>query len=84
MSEHPEIKSGDWITVGEIDCVVSVVYPKDSPSGVCLAVFNKQKPTTHDVGWDGSKWVFPQRPDYGGYGRDDDPYVQQLKRGRYV
>ena len=84
MSEHPKIKPGDWITVGATDCVVSVVYPQNSQSGACLAVFNKQKPTTHDVDWDGEKWFFPKRPDFGGYGQDHDPYVLQLKRGRYA
>ena len=83
MSEHPSIKSGDWLTVDATDCVVTVVYPQGYESGVCLVVFNKQKPTTHDVDWDGEKWFFPKRPDFGGYGRDRDPYVLQLKRGRY-
>jgi len=49
MSEAPKIKPGDWITVGTISCVVSIVYPPNSDSGVCLAVFDKNKPTTHDV-----------------------------------
>lgn len=84
MSEAPKIKPGDWITVGTISCVVSIVYPPNSDSGVCLAVFDKNKPTTHDVDWDGEKWFFPKRPDFGGYGRSDNPYVQQLKRGRYT
>jgi hypothetical protein len=81
MNKFPEIKTGDWIVVDGQNCVVKNVYPQNSMSGVCLVVFNKKKPTTHDVDWDGEKWFFPDRPDYGGYARDSDPYVQQLKRG---
>jgi len=84
MRNPPEIKPGDWIVVGKIDCVVTHLYPPNSPFGAGLVVFNKSKPTTHDVSWDGEKWFFPERPDFGGYGRDSDPYVQQLKRGRHA
>ena len=82
MSEHPKIKEGDWLIVEKTNCVVSIVYPKNSESGICLVVYDPKKPTTHDVDWDGEKWIFPKRPDFGGYGRDSDPYVQQLKRGK--
>lgn len=81
--DHPEITPSKWIDVAGCACVVMKIYPKNSPFGICRVVFNKAKPTTHDVDWDGEKWFFPQRPDFGGYGRDDDPYVRQLKRGRY-
>lgn len=85
MSEVPKISELDWITVGTHDCVVRHVYPQHhrSYSGVCEVVFNRAKPTTHDVDWNGTAWFFPERPDYGGYGRDGDPAVEQLKRGRY-
>jgi len=46
--------------------------------GVCQGFFNRQKPTTHDVDWDGETWFFPQRQDFGGYARPSDPYVQML------
>ena len=82
MSDHPEIRPYDWITVGTTDCVVKTVYAAESKQGVCLVVFNKDKPTTHDVDWDGKAWFFPERLDYGGYGRDGDPFVQYLKRGK--
>ncbi|HHD2920640.1 hypothetical protein [Enterobacter kobei] len=65
--EHPEIIPSDWIDVAGRACVVMRVYPKNSPF----------------VDWNGEKWFFPQRPDFGGYGRDDAPYVRQLKKGRY-
>ena len=35
---------------------------------ICKVVFNPQKPTTHDVDWNGQQWFFPERPDFGGYG----------------
>lgn len=82
MSKPPEIHPGKWITVDSNSCVVKIVYEEGSSSGICFVVFNKDKPTTHDVDWDGEKWFFPDRPDYGGYAKNSDPYVQQLKRGR--
>lgn len=82
MSEHPKLNPTDWIKVGNIDCVVTCVYPQNSSSLICLVVFDKTKPTTHDVDWDGEKWIFPKRPDFGGYINDTDKYVLQLKRGK--
>ena len=81
MNKHPKVSPGDWIHVKGNRCVVTHVYPPDSQNGVCKVVFNEQKPTTHDVDWNGSDWIFPERPDFGGYGRDSDPFVRQLKRG---
>lgn len=48
---------------------------------ICKVVFNPQKPTTHDVDWNGQQWFFPERPDFGGYGRDGCPFVRKLKQG---
>jgi len=87
MSEHPKISPGDWITVGNTDCVVTIVKQNVIHgywSAVCVVVFNETNPTTHDVDWDGEKWFFPERPDYGGYANVTDQYVRQLKRGRYA
>lgn len=82
MNETPDtIKPGSWITIGNIDCVVTAIYKKNSPFGICSVVFNKEKPTIHDVDWDGKKWFFSDRPDFGGYGKNSDPYIQQLKNG---
>lgn len=86
IKKHPKIVPGDWIDVGQQSCVVSKVYGKDSPSSICEVVFNPDKPTNHDVDWNGEKWFFPNRGDYGGYA-DKYPrlstYVSILKRGRY-
>lgn len=79
MKKHPPIRLGSWITVGTRECVVSHLYEENSPFGVCIVVFNKEKPTTHDVDWDGGKWFFPKRSDYGGYPSSNDKYVQTLK-----
>lgn len=84
MADAPRVKPGDWIVIAGSDCVVSKVYPPDSPFGVCLAVCNKTNPATRDVGWNGNEWFFPERGDYGGHPRISDPHFQQLKRGRYV
>lgn len=54
--QHPELKPYDWIRVSNRTCVVMNVYPANSSFGVCKVVFNKTKPTTHDVDWDGQNW----------------------------
>ena len=78
----PRIAQGEWIEVQGRDCVVRIVYPDLSAFGACQVVFNREKPTTRDVAWDGEKWVFPERPDLGGYGRRGDRFVEQLIRGK--
>lgn len=83
MSKHPKIQVGDWITVGSHDCVVSMVFTENLSGGVCMVVFDQRKPTTRVVEWGGDNWAFQKSPDYGGYARDSDYCVQQLKRGRY-
>lgn len=83
MKEHPEVSEGDWIKVGNVDCIVQKLYQPDSPFGVGQVLFNRDKPTTHEVDWDGEKWIFPERGDYGGYARPSDPYVWKLKKGRF-
>ena len=65
--KHPDIKIHDWILVGTRKCVVRRIYDSNSQFGVCEVVFNKDKPTTHDVCWNGEEWCFPDRPDFGGY-----------------
>ena len=82
MATHPDVKPRDWIQVGSHQCVVRLVFPAGGHKGVCQVVYNKDKPTTRDVDWNGEAWFFPERDDFGGYGRLDDPCVQQLKRGR--
>lgn len=83
MSKCPDISVGKWITIENQDCVISKLYNAESQSGVGQVIFNKSKPTTHVFDWNGDTWFFPEQPDFGGYGRDSDPFVQQLKRGRY-
>jgi len=82
ISSRPKIILGEWVVVGGVDCVISNIYEKDSQFGSCEVVFNADKPTTHDVTWDGQKWVFPNRSDFGGYADKTDPYVAILKRGK--
>jgi hypothetical protein len=81
-SAAPTLLEGQWIEVQGRDCVVQIVYDSSSPFGACQWVFNREKPTTHDVAWDGAKWFFPKRPDFGGYGRRGDRFVEQLIRGK--
>jgi hypothetical protein len=89
MAERPIVNVGDWIRIGERDCVVSDVRPPElvAFAGDIEVVFDAAKPTSHDAEWDGSKWVFSKRPDYGGYAEGKSRLasaVHQLKRGRWA
>lgn len=42
MTTHPPIAPGEWITVGNTDCVVTAIFKPESPSGACQVVFNKK------------------------------------------
>ena len=67
MSLRPQLKPYDWIRIGQVDCVVALVREEGDSSGDCEVVFNPKNPTNHDVEWDGDKWVFCKRNDFGGY-----------------
>ena len=82
-SSDTPIKPGDWITVESHHCVVQAILAPGAPSGGTVrVVYNATKPTTRIVGWNGLQWYFVPGPDFGGYGRDSDPFVRQLKRGK--
>ena len=86
MTERPHINPGDWIRVGSLDCVVSMVRPPDHSFGDCEVVFDPSKPTNRDVEWTGDAWRFVETGDFGGYADKYErlsAYVQTLKRGRY-
>jgi hypothetical protein len=87
MAERPKVFVGDWIKIGERDCVVSDVRRPDlvAFSGDIEVVFDAAKPTYHDAEWDGDKWISSKRPDYGGYAENRPRLasaVRQLRRGR--
>jgi hypothetical protein len=69
MAECPAVKPGDWIKVGNLDCVVAVVRQPElvAALGDLEVVFDPKMPTNHDVEWNGEAWVFCKRPDFGGY-----------------
>ena len=87
MADRPEIKPGDWIRVGNQDCVMTKVREPGRAFGDCEVVFNPSKPANLDVVWNGDEWEFVKSGDYGGYAdkysRLDD-YVRILKRGRWT
>jgi hypothetical protein len=86
MASRPDIKPGDWITIGGTNCVVSIVRGAGDPMGDCEVVFNPQKPTNHDAVWTGENWDFAKQGDFGGYADKYprlQPYVEQLKGGRW-
>ena len=86
MVRRPNIKPGDWIRIGTVKAVVSVVRPENSKLGDLEVVFNPRKPTNHDVEWTGDEWTFAKRGDFGGYA-DRYPrlslFVQQLRANRH-
>jgi hypothetical protein len=85
MSERPTIKPGDWIRIGSVDCVVSLVRPHNDEWGDCEVVFDPKKPTNADVKWMGEVWQFVEKNDLGGYADKYNRlrhYVEILKRGR--
>ena len=61
MADRPEIKPGDWIRVGNRDCVVANVRDPGDAFGDCEVVFDPSKPTNHDVVWNGDEWKFADR-----------------------
>jgi hypothetical protein len=86
MAPRPDIKPGDWIRIGNTDCVVAVVRAAGDQFGDCEVVFNPTKPTNHDVEWTGEDWAFAKRGDFGGYAEKYPrlrAFVQTLKKGRY-
>ena len=79
--EKPALKENDIIFVGNTKCIVRRVYEANSPFGAGEVVFEgKSKPTSHDVDWKDGKWYFPDRPDFGGYVPESDPFLNRLRR----
>jgi hypothetical protein len=78
--ERPEVKLNEIIYIGKIKCIVRRIYESDSPFGVGEVVFEADKPTSHDFDWQDGRWIFPERPDYGGYVAENDPFLNRLRR----
>jgi hypothetical protein len=86
MAPRPEIKENQWIKVGNLDCIVSVVRDVGDAFGDCEVVFDAKKPTYHDAEWDGQNWVLCKRPDFGGYADRQSRLseaVRHLRMGRF-
>ena len=84
----PRLVPGEWVRIGNLDCVVATIYPPDNPFGhYCEVVFNPRKPTNHNVVWDGDRLKLAETGDYGGYA-DNYPRLSEivsiLKRGRWA
>lgn len=78
--EKPDIKTNDIIYIGDTKCIVRKVYEPNSPFGVGQVVFERDKPTTRDFDWKEGNWYFPERPDFGGYVQESDPFLNRLRR----
>lgn len=86
MSNRPVIKPGDWISVGETDCVVANVLESGSLLGDCEVVYNPTQPTNDNVRWGETKWEFVYSSPSGGYADKYDRLkeaVWKLKQGRF-
>ena len=90
-SQRPEIKPGDWISIGRvddtrcpaIDAVVSIAKPE------LVEVVYLQRPNqavNQDAVWVDDHWEFARTGHYGGYAERYDRlsgYVAQLYQGRH-
>ena len=84
MKNKPDISVGEWLTIGNTDCVVSRVYPDGSMHDLEV-VYEPTKPTNQEVNWKNGQWEFAY--DMGGYADTYNrlaPYVRILKKGRYA
>ncbi|WP_303723054.1 hypothetical protein [Malonomonas rubra] len=61
---HPKIELKGWINVEGSDCLITQVYRGYSFSGACEVVTNPKQPINKDVCWDGSNWVFSDKPTF--------------------
>ena len=50
IGNKPNVKRGEWITVGNADCVVCEIYDEDSPWDIEV-VYCPDKPANSDAKW---------------------------------
>jgi len=81
LREKPEVRPGDWITIGARDAVVCTVYPEGN---VEIVYLDRNIAITEDVYWNEGEWklVWPVVP---GENADNLPrlsgYVAILRSG---
>lgn len=80
MSNAPQVKPGDWITVGTIDAVVSEVRGIDSAHAELQVLCNVERPTAYEVNWENDAWSFahPMRGTYAEHLPEVAKYVAIL------
>ena len=82
INNKPNVKAGDWITVGNTDCVVCRIYDDEYLHDIEV-VYSPDKPTNKDVDWVDGKWEFAE--EYGGYPDNYGGfafYLSILKKGK--
>lgn len=77
---YPAVKENEIIYIHNIKCIVRKVYDVGSSFGVGEVIFERDKPASHDFDWKDGRWVFPERPDYGGYVHNCDPFLKRLRQ----
>lgn len=84
MIERPEIRLGQWISIGMVRAVISTIHEPGKGFGDCEVVFDPRKPTNRDAEWRDGAWQFVESPDFGGYAESSDRlrrFVTILKAG---
>lgn len=91
MGERPEVKPGDWVTIGtsvDKDAVVCHIYEKKELADIKVVYLDDlDRAVNDDLIWKDDHWEFKHPGPSGGYadkyGRLSH-FVAQLRRGRYI
>lgn len=82
---RPHVRRGDWIRIGDTDCVISVARAAGHRLGDCEVVCHKDDPASSNVRWNGERWEFIGRGPYGGIVNKYLRFravVEKLQRGK--
>jgi len=83
MSDRPNIKPGDVISVEGARCVVFRVREAGHAFGDCEVVCNSEKPANFDVVWRNDAWASANPNDIGGYAERNEelrPFIRILRQ----
>lgn len=83
MADIRQVKPGDWIKVGSIDCVVSNVRDFDVIATNVQVVCNPENPVAYEARREAGNWAF-SHPMHGKVAKlipNLAPFIAILKRG---
>jgi len=83
MSDAPEVKPGEWIKVGSVDCVVADIAGIDPQAADLHIICNEERPAVYGVNWNGEAWEFahPMRGSYAEHTPGAEPFADILMKG---